>query len=361
MTAETPDEGIRRLSARLAELAPLEGTAPHLPHAWRLLHDHGVATGAPPPPMTARAATAAVDLLVAIGSADLSLGRILEGHINARRLVGAYGTDAQNRRVARIVETGGALGVWGADDTTPVTLEADRLSGTKRYCSGLGVVQLAIVPVRLGETQQLVLASTADPDRADPASWAMHGMRATHSGRYRFDGMPITDADRLGHPGDYTREPLFLGGAWRIAAVELGGAFGLLEAARESLSRRGRLDNPIQASRLGDVLIAAHAARALTIAAARHAEGDAARHAPDQAAHHAIAARLAAERVAEEAMQAAPRSVGLEGLATGSTLERRLRDLATYIRQAAPDALKLRVSTALLNNPAPLAGAFDAR
>ncbi len=366
-SAETPDGDIRGLCNKLTKIACLEGSASHLLRAWHLLDEHGVSRSPLPchaggfaSGMTARSAAAAVDLMIGIGSADLSVGRLLEGHINAIRLVGAYGTDAQNRRVARVVEGGGALGVWGANDGAAVVIDSGTLSGTKRYCSGLGVVQLAVVPVRLGEDQQLVLVSTTDQGRADAAAWAMHGMRATHSGRYNFDGMSVTPDDRLGYPGDYSREPLFFGGAWRIAAVELGGVFGLVEAVRESLASRGRLDNPIQASRLGDVLIAAHAARALTIAAARHAEGDAALHAPDQAARHSIIARLAAERVAEEAMRAAPRSVGLEGLASGSTLERRLRDLGTYIRQAAPDELRLRVATAMLHDARPLAGAFDA-
>lgn len=248
----------------------------------------------------------------------------------------------------------------GADDGAPVTIDAGMLSGTKRYCSGLGVVQLAVVPVRSGSEQQLVLVSTMDHGRADRGAWAMHGMRATHSGKYNFDGMAIDHGERLGEPGDFTREPLFFGGALRIAAVELGGVFGLIEAARTSLRRRNRLDSPIQASRLGDVLIAAHAARALTIAAATHAESDAALNAPEHAARHSIFARLAAEQVAEEAMRSAARSVGLEGLVSGCMLERRLRDLGTYIRQAAPDELKLRVSNAMLQDLGSLAGAFDA-
>jgi alkylation response protein AidB-like acyl-CoA dehydrogenase len=364
--AETPKGDLTELCDKLAELAVLEGAGSHLLEAWHLVAEHGVSRSPLPCHacgralgLTERSAAEAVDLLISIGSADLSVGRLLEGHINAIRLIRAYGTDAQIRRVALVVDGGGALGVWGADDGAPVAIAGRTLSGTKRYCSGLGVVQLAIVPVRLGKDQQLVLASTTDERRADATAWAMHGMRATHSGRYNFDGVPFGDAERLGHPGDYTREPLFFGGAWRIAAVELGGVFGLIEAARASLAHRGRLDHPVQASRLGDVLIAAHAARALTVAAAQHAESEAALDAPDQAARHSICARLAAERVAEEAMRAAARSVGLEGLTSGSPLERRLRDLSTYIRQAAPDELKLRVGNAMLHDTAPLAKAFN--
>jgi alkylation response protein AidB-like acyl-CoA dehydrogenase len=364
--SQAPGGAIREVCNKLAALAPLEGSRSHLLQAWRMLHEHGVSRSPLPSRFGGRAlgvtpqsAAPAVDQLISVGSADLSVGRVLEGHINAIRLVAAYGSDAQNRRVALVVEGGGALGVWGADEGTAVTIDSGKLSGTKRYCSGLGVVHLAVVPVRSGTEQQLVLVSTTDHRRADAAAWAMHGMRATHSGRYSFDGMSVSEDDRLGKPGDFTREPLFFGGAWRIAAVELGGVFGLIEATRACLSRRGRLGNPIQVSRLGDLLVAAHAARALAVAAARHAESDDALNAPDHAARHSILARLAAERIAEEAMGVAARSVGLEGLVSGSTLERRLRDLGTYIRQAAPDELKLRVSSAMLEHPSPLAGALD--
>ena len=48
-------------------------------------------------------------------------------------------------------------------------------------------------------------------------------------------------------------------------------------------------------------------------------------------------ARLAVERAGLEVLERAQRSVGLQGFLRGHPLERLARDLATYLRQPAPD------------------------
>ncbi len=47
--------------------------------------------------------------------------------------------------------------------------------------------------------------------------------------------------------------------------------------------------------------------------------------------------RLAVERAGLDVLQLAQRSVGLQGFLRGHPLERLSRDLATYLRQPAPD------------------------
>ncbi len=297
--------------------------------------------------------------LIAIGSADLSMARLWEGHLNAIRLIQIHGSEIQNRRAARVARAGHLLGVWGADTSAPVRLDRGALSGAKQFCSGLGVVHLAVVPVGTPEGQRLLLLDTSDPDRADPGAWRMRGMEATLSGRYDFDGLPVGDEDLLGQPDVFTREPWFLGGVWRIAAAELGGVFGLLEAARAMLAKSDRLGDPLQTARLGECLVTAHAARTLTLSAGCFAESADALQAPERAAHLSILARLAAERAAEECLTKVAKSIGLSGFAAGSPADRPLRDLQTYVRQMMPDALLCRASGALLTGSSPLAEAFD--
>ncbi|MFC7553285.1 hypothetical protein ACFQU7_15105 [Pseudoroseomonas wenyumeiae] len=47
-------------------------------------------------------------------------------------------------------------------------------------------------------------------------------MRASATGAVDFDGLPAPPAVRIGQPGDYHRQPLFSGGAWRFLAVQTG-------------------------------------------------------------------------------------------------------------------------------------------
>lgn len=330
-----------------------------------LLARHGLLTAPLPPDLGGRSlgaaprtAEEATGLLVAIGSADLSLARLYEGHLNALRLIVAHGTAAQRECAAALARAGGLLGVWGADGDIPVTLSGGTLAGGKRFCSGLGIVAAALVTARSGQGQQLVLTDATDPARADPAQWQAAGMRATFSGTYDLAGVAAPPANLIGPRDIYTAEPLFLGGVWRIAAAELGGTFGLLEAARSHLAARGRLGDPTQTARLGRCLIAAHSALRLAATAAGFAESPAARRDPARAADLSVMARLAAERAAEETLTAVAASAGLEGCTTGTALERRARDLSTYIRQINPDGLLQRTARSLLDDPRPLAEAF---
>ena len=57
---------------------------------------------------------------------------------------------------------------------------------------------------------------------------------------------------------------------------------------------------------------------------------------PEAVAHVGLA-RLAVERAALDVLELAQRSVGLQALMRPNLLERLTRDLATYLRQPAPD------------------------
>ena len=71
-----------------------------------------------------------------------------------------------------------------------------------------------------------------DISRADLSDWRAHGMRASATGSYDFSGLAVSANDIIGSEGDYHREPSFSAGAWRFAAVQLGGIERLLDEAR---------------------------------------------------------------------------------------------------------------------------------
>lgn len=285
-----------------------------------------------------------------LGAANLPVGRLWEGHVNALYLSRVHGDRKIAAAVDKLVAGGAVLGVWGADGETPVVVAMNEtsLSGQKTYSSGLGTVTHAVITVGSGPDVRLGLIDVRDLSRADASVWRMRGMRATASGHYDFEGIAIGAVLWLGGPGDYLTEPHFVGGVWRIAALQIGAALGLLEAAADTLRARGRLDTPAQMSRLTEVAIRALGASALTTQAAVAASPNRGR-TTEEAVTMSAAARLLTEDVGLDAIRAAEQSLGLAHFEDGSDTGRKARDLSVYLRQAARDAFQSRVGNTMFS------------
>ena len=276
--------------------------------------------------------------LAAIAEVNLSVARLAEGHVNAIRLIRHFGATPDAC----------LHGVWGADGARPCCLEGNGITGAKRFASGLGVVRQAVVTVKSDGATRLAIVDVTDTARHAPAAWDMLGMRATASGEIRLDGLA---ARWIGGPDDYFREPLFHGGVWRIAALQLGGTLGLLDRARAALGEVGHLEADAQVARLAPLLGRAMAAFGLVERAAEVAEGPAGRADPERAVALSLQARLLTEDLAQDAIAAVERSVGLRHFEAGSATGRSARDLATYCRQAARDAFEQRAARIALARP----------
>ncbi|MFP7571038.1 acyl-CoA dehydrogenase [Marivita sp. S2033] len=325
---------------------PISRSIDLLRHAGFLTDDGGT-----DPARTARR-------LMQVGAANLGVGRLFEGHVNALQLVRLHGTEVQKARVDRRIAGGALLGVWGADGKMPVTLDdmGKHLQGSKCFASGLGTVTHALVTMDSGPKVRLALVDVTDPGRSDPSTWEMQGMRATASGTYDFTGRPAEQLEWIGDPGDYLKEPHFVGGVWRIAALQAGATAGLLDHAATELRSAGRMGAEAQKSRLMDVLMRAWAGMALT---ERAAEATADRHiAPDNIVATSIAARLFTEEVGLDAIRAVEQSIGLRHFEVGSETGRMARDLAVYLRQAAQDAFLQRAAQTALGEDGRIWGVF---
>jgi alkylation response protein AidB-like acyl-CoA dehydrogenase len=275
-----------------------------------------------------------------IGRASLPLGRLYEGHVNALRLVQRYGAPAQSWMAARDAAAGQLFAVWNTDPPgePPLAIHPDgTLAGRKILCSGAGHVARALVTAREAvapEMARMLLIPLAPGERADLSGWTAQGMRASATGAVAFDGIAMAPGMPIGAPGDYTRQPDFSAGAWRFAAVHCGGLEAVLGALRDHLRCTCRGGDPHQAARLGQAAIAAETARLWVEAAAARAEAEPV---GDDAATYVNLARLAVERAALDTLELAQRSVGLAAFLRPNLLERLCRDLATYLRQPAPD------------------------
>ncbi|WP_264048921.1 acyl-CoA dehydrogenase family protein [Methylobacterium flocculans] len=283
---------------------------------------------------------AAVLRLVGYGS--LPLGRLYEGHVNALQLVARYGAPEQRERLFEDARDGHLFGVWNTEPNGGgLSLEdgADgmRLTGVKTFASGAGYVTRALVTSRgPGGSGTVMLVVPLQPgSRADLSAWRPHGMRASATGTLDFTGIAVMAGDIVGDPDAYFRQPDFSGGAWRFAAVQLGGIESVFDAWRGHLAVAGRSGDPHQLARLGEGAIAVEGARLWVERAAEAVSKDVLP--PERIVAFVNLARLAVERAGLDVLQLAQRSVGLQGFLRPHPLERLSRDLATYLRQPGPD------------------------
>ncbi len=275
-----------------------------------------------------------------IGAANLSLGRLYEGHVNAAGLVMRYGRREQVARLSKEAAGGVLLGVWNTEGANRLQLLTSgsrwRLKGGKILCSGAGHIERPLVTAK-DEAGRVVMVMPRlrRGERADLSSWTPQGMRASATGAVDFTDVGVEPEDIIGEDGDYQRQPAFSGGAWRCAAVQLGGMEKLLDLLRDHLVKTKRGNDPHQSARVGECIIAVESARLWVERAAELAEGGTA--AGDAIAAYVNLTRIAVERAALELLPLVHRSVGLAAFLRPHPIERISRDLATYLRQPAPD------------------------
>lgn len=293
-------------------------------------------------PADAAAMLTLLRLLYRVGREDLPLGRLFEGHVDARQIVARYGSAEQH---ARAIEASAALGVWNADlpgDT--LRIEDGRLHGGKSFASGAGILTQALVTVDVaGERQLLLLDLARTPPAIDRSVWQVTGMQRSETHVVRWDGASLDPGDVVGAPGDYVREPWFSGGALRFAAVQAGGIAALLDGVRDHLLNTGRAGDPHQAGRLATLYaLADGAASAVRAAAARWFVDD-----DDTRLALVAAARAAVYTAGGQAIIVAQEAVGVQALFTAHPLAAAITDLSVYLRQPGPDAQRMRVGAAV--------------
>ena len=298
-------------------------------------------------------------LLKHVGRGCLPAGRIYEGHVNALQLLALFGSPAQLARAADDVHGHRRIfGVWNAEETGGVRLtEAGagrwRLEGSKLFCSGAGHVARPIVTGRLpGGGWQMCLVPM---DRLSPPMdygwWQPVGMEATVSAAVDFTGIELGPEDLIGPPDAYYRDPWFNGGAIRFAAVQLGGAEALYDAARGYLQALGRTDHPAQRLRGAQMAMAIESGN-LWLQGAAAAWERPLEEAPAIATYAAMT-RTAVEAISQDVIRETERTVGARGMMRPCPFGRMVRDLTMYLRQPAPDAVVERIGRHVLEEAGP--------
>jgi alkylation response protein AidB-like acyl-CoA dehydrogenase len=285
-------------------------------------------------------AMALLHLLQLLGEANLPVARLYEAHVNALQLVCRYGCKSLVHRCARDALAGELFALWVTDPPqNALVLQKDgnglALIGRKEFCSGAGTATRALVTAETSAGIQMLTISVAPGTRVHPSPVKLTGMRAAVTGSMDLTGIEVLGDALLGTEGDYLREPVFSAGAWRSAAAALGGLTALVNLHRDEIRRRGRAADPHQQARFGALLIAHETARLWMCQAALRGclEDDAV----DAVVAYINLARMAVESACLDAMRLSQRSLGLGAFIAGNAAERICRDLATYLRQPAPD------------------------
>ncbi len=298
-------------------------------------------------------------LLKHIGRGSLPAGRIYEGHVNALVLIALFGSPTQLARAADDVHRERRIfGVWNAEEAGGIRLHEIgdghyRLEGSKLFCSGTGYVTRPIVTGRLpgGGWQMCVVPMDRVSPRIDHGWWQPVGMESTVSAAVDFTGIELGPEDLIGPSDAYYRDPWFNGGAIRFAAVQLGGAEALYDAARFYLHRLGRTDHPAQRLRASQMAMAIESGNGWLQGAAAAWE----RPVEETPAITAFAAmtRTAVEAISQDMMREVERMVGARGMMRPYPFGRMVRDLTMYLRQPAPDAVIERIGRHVLDDTRP--------
>jgi alkylation response protein AidB-like acyl-CoA dehydrogenase len=161
-----------------------------------------------------------IEALLAVGRTDIPLARLVEGHVDALRIL-----DQADR-----VPTEDALyGVWASRSRrTGVAAASDgsgwRLDGTLRFASGAGLLDRALVPVWLDDEHHLLIDLDVAHLPVDETAWVTSAMAVSRSHTVRLDGVRVSEVAAVGPIDFYLDRPAFFPGGVGVAACWAGGA-----------------------------------------------------------------------------------------------------------------------------------------
>lgn len=269
-------------------------------------------------------------LLADLGADDLPLAKLVEPHHDAVAILHELG--------GRAPEADEVWGVWAAEPpfavltATRADPRADapagestwRLSGSKAFCSGAGLVTHALVTAESPDGPRMFAIALDDDGVTDGDGPAWQG-----AGMHRADTRTLDLVDvagtPVGGPGDYVGRPGFWAGAVGVAACWLGGARGV---ARTLEDRAARLDQHGLAH-LGAVRASLDVAELALEAAAARLDA----HVVDDPERLALSLRAHVADVVESTVSHVGRALGPAPLAFDARHAEHVADLLVFVRQ----------------------------
>ena len=250
--------------------------------------------------------------IFAAGREDLSLAKLAEAHWDAAAILHEAG---------RVPAAGAKYAVWASEiPGRPMHFADGKLSGTKDFCSGAGLVDRALISA--GEAL-LEVDLTAHPDRiaTDASGWQTEAFCATQTSALAFTDYP---AEVVGEANWYVERPGFWQGACGPAAAWAGGAAGLVDYAMTA-----KRDDPHTSAHLAAMHANVWATE--TILAAAATEFDRAPSA--NAMVRALEVRHLIEQLCTDTLRRFARALGPAPLAKHADIARRYAELDLFLRQ----------------------------
>lgn len=257
-----------------------------------------------------------------IAAEDLEAARLAEAHHDAIAI--ARELDAELR-------PGASYGVWAAAGDDPLVATPRgrgwHLTGVVPWCTGIGIVDRALVSAQTPDGPLLVDIEVASGRGVDSAApWLSPAFASTDTRTLRFD-LEAGERDVIGGVGAYLTRSGFWHGAVGVSACWAGGLSGLLRAH----VARWRRDEPHALAHLGAAHAWSSAAFDVLVAAAREIDATPL----DQRAAEARARRVrhVVERACTMAIDDLAVGAGPEPLAFDDAILRRTQQLQLYVRQ----------------------------
>ncbi|MEO5610739.1 MAG: acyl-CoA dehydrogenase [Ornithinibacter sp.] len=271
-----------------------------------------------------------LDALATLGSADLSVARAVEPHLDATAIL------AQAARQGVEHPSAPEGGTWGVFAASPpgegVHASPDgtsggwRLRGSKPWCSLADRVSHALVTASDEEGRQGLFAIALAGVDFDASAWQPLGLREITTGTLRFDGQ---QAQPVGGPGWYLERPGFSWGGVCVAAVWFGASAALAGSLWEAARRRRPDQIALQHIGTCDVLL--HGAHAVLRDAAEAMDDPGC--SPADSVIVAARVRAHVASVAEQVMTTVGHALGPGPLALDLPHLTRVADLTLYLRQ----------------------------
>ncbi len=328
-----------------------EPVAPFPADAFAALGDAGLlgwTAGPERPPAACELA-----LVRAVATADGSVGRIYDGHLNAVERLAVQGSSPLRERELPRFATGELLGgVWGGDpagdEGEPAavidTPAGPVLRGVKTFCSGAGGLQRALVLARSPEGGPPLSAwvdlTDCERVRVDPTWYRSHGLRASVSHRVVFADLPVIEL--LGPPGSISAQPWFARDALRTAASWAGMADSAVSAALDELGARPAT-GPLEGLAAGRILTAQQTISVWLARAATAMDDPGA-----ELAAIALHGRVTIADACRTLLDEAARACGSRPFARGGALDRARRDLEVFLLQHRLDPMLARAGEAAI-------------
>jgi alkylation response protein AidB-like acyl-CoA dehydrogenase len=277
-------------------------------------------------PLTGGSRTAErLRLLADTAREDLSLAKLAEAHWDAVAILAEAG---------RSPEPGMLYAVWGSELPGQAlrlerTKEGYELSGSKPFCSGIGMADRALVTVRLPEELlvEVDLRRNEECIEANLETWKVDAFRLTQTGAITFRNARLPSNATVGSSGWYLARPGFWHGACGPAACWAGGVAGLLDFALAS-----KRDDPHTLAHLGAMQASVWGMYSLLRQAGDEIDGtpcDA-----TAAQIRALQLRHLIEQTGTEILQRFSRAHGPYPLSMNEDTARRYQEAGLYMRQS---------------------------